>query len=76
MSPIDRLWNYWNIPKPVRLLHQDSFNGVTITPKHSEKQVLRMPHYDDEFVSITPIHEEKSQSIQRTFGDLLADELN
>lgn len=74
MSPIDRLWNYWNIQKPVRLVHQDSFNGECITPLHTEKKVL-MPKYDDEFVSITPIHEENKGSIQRTFGDLLAEEV-
>ena len=75
MNPINRLWKYWNIQKPVRLIHQDRFNGECITPLHNEKKVL-MPRYDDELVSITPIHEEESKpNIVRAWGDLLAEEV-
>lgn len=74
MSPIDRLREFWTVTPPVRLVHQDSFNGECITPLHTEKKVL-MPKNDDEIVSITPIHEENKGSIQRTFGDLLAEEV-
>ena len=40
MSPIDRLREFWTVTPPVRLIPQPSFNGVTITPKHTEKKVL------------------------------------
>ena len=73
--PFDKLRNYWTLTPPVYLKHPKHFNGVCITPLHNEKKIL-MPRYDDEFVSITPIHEEKQVgSIQRTFGDLLAEEV-
>lgn len=74
MSPIDRLWNYWNIQKPVRLVHQPNFDGVSITPEHTTKQVLETQEVDEEIIVITPIH--NVGSITRCFGDILADELN
>lgn len=71
----DKLREYWTVKPPVYLKRQPNFNGITVTPLHNEKKIL-MPRYDDEFVSITPIHEEKQVgSIQRTFGDLLAEEV-
>lgn len=68
-------WNYWNIQKPVRLIPQKKYDGVTITPKHNK--VLK-PVVEGEILVITPIHEESrgNQTITRAFGDLLEEEVN
>lgn len=76
MRAIDRIRKYWTVIPPVRLKRQPGFNGISITPLHAEKTVL-MPRYEDDIVSITPIHEEESKpNIVRAWGDLLADEVN
>lgn len=67
-----RLKSYWNIQKPVYLKRQANFDGVSITPEHQTKQVLKQTEFDDEIVVITPVHK---GSIQRTFGDVLCDEV-
>lgn len=69
-----KLKNYWNIQKPVYLKRQANFDGVSITPEHNTKQVLKAQEVIEDVVVITPIHEEKG-SITRTFGDLLAEEM-
>lgn len=75
MMAFEKIKEYWNINPPVILKHPKNWNGVTITPLHNERKVL-MPRYDSDFVSITPIHEEtKSQTITRSFGDLLSEEV-
>ena len=68
----DKLRKYWTITPPVYLKHQDSFNGISITPEHQTKQVLKSNFIDEEVVVITPVHK---GYIQRTFGDLLAEEM-
>lgn len=71
----DKFRNYWTLTPPVYLKHPKHFNGICVTPLHNEKKVL-MPRYDDEFVSITPIHEtETKPHITRAWGDLLAEEV-
>lgn len=71
----DKLREYWTVKPPVYLKRQPNFNGITVTPLHNEKKIL-MPRYDDEFVSITPIHEtETKPHITRAWGDLLAEEV-
>lgn len=68
-----RLKEYWNIQKPVYLKHQSSFNGVSITPEHNTKQVLKAQEVIEDVVVITPVH--SKGSITRTFGDVLCDEV-
>lgn len=67
-----RLKSYWNIQKPTDLQHPQNWDGVSITPEHQTKQVLKQTEFDDEIVVITPVHK---GSIQRTFGDVLCDEV-
>lgn len=68
-----RLKSYWNIQKPTYLKHQTNWDGVTVAPEHNTKQVLKAQEVIEDVVVITPIHEKGS--IQRTFGDLLAEEM-
>lgn len=67
-----KLKNYWNIQKPTYLQHPQNWDGVSITPEHKAKQVLQPIELDEEIIVITPVHK---GSIQRTFGDVLCDEV-
>lgn len=69
-----RTWNYGNIQKPVRLIPQKGYDGVSITPEHEQKRVLNKIE-DDDIIVITPIHEEPKGTITRAFGDLLTEEV-
>lgn len=69
----NKLKEYWNIQKPVYLKRQANFDGVSITPEHNTKQVLKAQEVIEDVVVITPVH--SKGSITRTFGDVLCDEV-